>query len=152
MGRNRSNAATVAARVDAAAALLADGVNRSAAVTQLAERFRVDRRTARRYVADGAEMLAEEIGGTDLAAAMAESVERLHRLAHLAEQRGNLNAAVGAARAAASTLAAVYRVDAMAAAALNGRSFAMPEPTERERRRYRERRGSGDGLPPDYPH
>jgi len=137
MGRNRSNAATVAARVDAAAALLADGVNRSAAVTQLAERYRVDRRTARRYVADGAEMLAEEIGGTDLAAAMAESVERLHRLAHLAEQRGNLNAAVGAARAAASTLAAVYRVDAMAAAALNGRSLAMPEPTERERRRAR---------------
>jgi hypothetical protein len=131
---------------------LADGVNRSAAVTQLAERFRVDRRTARRYVADGAEMLAEEIGGTDLAAAMAESVERLHRLAHLAEQRGNLNAAVGAARAAASTLAAVYRVDAMAAAALNGRSLAMPEPTERKRRRYRERRGGGDGLPDDYPH
>jgi hypothetical protein len=152
MGRNRSNAATVAVRVDAAAALLADGLPRTAAVSQLAERYRVDRRTARRYVADGAELLAEEIGGTDLAAAMAESVERLHRLAHLAEQRGNLNAAIGAARAAASTLAAVYRVDAMAAAALNGRSLAMPEPTERERRRYRERRGSAGGLPDDYPH
>jgi hypothetical protein len=152
MGRNRSNAATVAARVDVAAKLLGDGVNRSAVVSELAERYRVDRRTAQRYVADGAAMLAEEIGGTDLAAAMAESVERLHRLAHLAEQRGNLNAAVGAARAAASTLAAVYRVDAMAAAALNGRSVAMPEPTERERRRYRQRRGGADGLPDDYPH
>jgi hypothetical protein len=137
VSRNRSTAAALNQRVDAAARLLADGLPRTAAVSQLAERYRVDRRTARRYVADAAALIVEEVGTADLAAAMAESVERLHRLAHLAEQRGNLNAAVGAAKAAASTLAAVYRVDAMAAAALHGRSVAMPEVSERERRRYR---------------
>jgi hypothetical protein len=111
---------------------------RTAAVTQLSERYNVDRRTARRYVADGAEMLADEIAGPDLSAAMAESIERLRRLAHLAERQGNLSAAVGAERAAAQALTAVYRVDAVTLAALSGHTLAMPEPSEAQRRRHRQ--------------
>ena len=45
---HRSSAADLRRRIDAAALLLADGLPRTAAVTQLAERYRVDRRTARR--------------------------------------------------------------------------------------------------------
>lgn len=135
---NRSNAAELSRRTDAAAALLASGLPRTAAVTQLAERYRVDRRTARRYVADAAALIAEEAGAADLTAAMAESVERLNRLSHLAESRGNLNAAVGAAKAAAGTLAAIYRADVLQASRLAGHAVAVAEPSERERRRYRE--------------
>ena len=98
MSRHRSNAADLQRRIDAAALLLADGVPRTAAVTQLAERYGVDRRTARRYVAAGAQQLVVEIGTADLQATLAESVERLRRLAYMAEQQGNLNAAVGAER------------------------------------------------------
>jgi len=147
---NRSNAAELQRRTEAAAALLAEGFPRTAAVTQLAARYRVDRRTARRYVADGAAMLAAEIGTTDLSAAMAEAVERLNRLAHLAESRGNLNAAVGAAKAAAGTVAAIYRADAWQAARMAGHAVAVAEPTERQRRRYRQSiRGepNSDGWP-----
>ena len=96
-GRFRSGAAEVQRRSEAAAKLLADGVPRTAAVSQLADRFSVDRRTAQRYVAAGAEILAAEVGSVDLVAAMAESVERLRRLSWLAETRGNLNAEIGRA-------------------------------------------------------
>lgn len=139
--RSRSSAAELERRTDAAAALLASGLPRTAAVTQLAERYRVDRRTARRYVADAAALIAEEVGAADLTAAMAESVERLNRLAHLAESRGNLNAAVGAAKAAAGTLAAIYRADVLQASRLAGHAVAVAEsaePSERERRRHRQ--------------
>lgn len=137
---NRSSGADLRRRVELAAKLLADGMPRTAAVTQLAERFGVDRRTARRYVADGAAVLAEEIGQPDLQAAMAETVERLRRLAFLAEREGNINAAVGAEKAAASALVSLYRADVLAASRLSGHTFATvePEPTERERRRYRQ--------------
>ena len=146
--RNRSNAAELQRRTDAAARLLADGLPRTAAVSQLAERFRVDRRTARRYVALAAELLADEIGPVDLIGAMAESVERLRRLAWLAEGRGNLNAAVGAERAAASTLAAIYRADNAAAALLSGRTLAIAEPSEGQRRRHRRSiREPPEGMP-----
>ena len=139
--RSRSSEAELERRTDAAAALLASGLPRTAAVTQLAERYRVDRRTARRYVADAAALIAEEVGAADLTAAMAESVERLNRLAHLAESRGNLNAAVGAAKAAAGTLAAIYRADVLQASRLAGHTIALAEPaepTEKERRRHRQ--------------
>lgn len=148
-GRFRSGAAEVQRRSEAAAKLLAEGVPRTTAVSQLADRFSVDRRTAQRYVAAGAEILAAEVGAVDLVAAMAESVERLRRLSWLAETRGNLNAAIGAERAAASTLATIFRVDHSAAAALNGRTLAMPEPSERQRRQHR--RSIRDDLPPDAP-
>jgi hypothetical protein len=136
--RNRSSEVELRRRVDAAAALLANGLPRTAAVTQLAERYRVDRRTARRYVADAAAELADEIGAADLAAALAESVERLNRLSHQAETRGNLNAAVGAAKAAAGTLAAIYRADTLQTARLAGHTIAVAEPSEGQRRAHRE--------------
>ena len=138
MSRHRSNAADLQRRIDAAALLLADGVPRTAAVTQLAERYGVDRRTARRYVAAGAQQLVVEIGTADLQATLAESVERLRRLAYMAEQQGNLNAAVGAEKAAAATLVAIHRADVVAAARLHGHIVASVEPSDAQRRRYRQ--------------
>lgn len=146
--RNRSNGPELNRRIEAAAGLLADGVPRSTVVSQLAQRFNVDRRTARRYVSGGASQLRVEIETPNLLAALAESVERLRRLAWLAEGNGNYNAAVGAERAAASTLAAIYRVDNAAALALSGRTIATAEPSERQRRRYRRTsREPPDGCP-----
>jgi hypothetical protein len=138
MSRHRSNAADLRRRIDSAALLLADGLPRTAAVTQLAERYCVDRRTARRYVAAAAEQLVAEIGTADLEAALAETVERLRRLAYQAEQQGNLNAAVGAEKAAASTLVAIQRTDLLAAARLHGHIVAAMEPTDAQRRRHRQ--------------
>ena len=142
MIRNHPSAADLKRRVEVAAQLLADGMPRTATVSQLAERFGVDRRTARRYVSSAAELLAAEIGTPDLAAAVGESVERLRRLAYVAEQQGNLNAAVGAERAAALALVAIHRADLTSAARLNGRTIAFPDglddpPTDTERRRFR---------------
>ena len=138
MSRHRSSATDLRRRIDAAALLLADGVPRTAAVTQLAERYRVDRRTARRYVAAAAEQLVVEIGTADLQASLAETMERLRRLAYQAEQQGNLNAAVGAEKAAASTLVAIHRADVVAAARLHGHIVASVEPPDSQRRRYRQ--------------
>ena len=138
MSRHRSSATDLRRRIDAAALLLADGVPRTAAVTQLAERYGVDRRTARRYVAGGAQQLVVEIGTADLHATLAESVERLRRLAYQAEQQGNLNAAVGAEKAAAATLVAIHRADVVAAARLHGHIVASVEPPDAQRRRYRQ--------------
>ena len=138
MSRHRSNAADLQRRIDAAALLLADGVPRTAAVTQLAERYGVDLRTARRYVAGGAQQLVVEIGTADLQASLAETVERLRRLAYQAEQQGNLNAAVGAEKAAAATLVAIHRADVVAAARLHGHIVASAEPSDAKRRRYRQ--------------
>ena len=138
MSRHRSNAADLRRRIDAAALLLADGLPRTAAVTQLAEQYRVDRRTARRYVAAAAEQLVAEIGTADLQATLAESVERLRRLAYMAEQQGNLNAAVGAEKAAAATLVAIHRADLTAASRLAGNMLASVEPSDAQRRRFRQ--------------
>lgn len=135
---NRSSAADLERRIDAAATLLANGLPRTAAVTQLAERYGIDRRTARRYVAAAAERLAEEIGASDLRVMLAESVERLQRLAYLAETQGNLSAAVGAQRAAAHTLFAIHRADLLAVTRLAGHTIAAVEPTDAQRRRYRQ--------------
>jgi hypothetical protein len=138
VSRHRSSAADLRRRIDAAALLLAEGLPRTAAVTQLAERYRVDRRTARRYVASAAEQLVAEIGTADLQASLAETVERLRRLAYQAEQQGNLNAAVGAEKAAAATLVAIHRADLLAAARLHGHIVAAVEPIDAHRRRYRQ--------------
>lgn len=140
--RNRANTAELDRRVELAAKLLADGCPRTAAVSQLAERFGVDRRTARRYVASAGELLTDEIGTPDLNQAMGETLERLRRLAWLAERAGNLNAAVGAERAAVSALVAIHRADALAAARLHGHTIALPDtgpdpPTDAQRRRFR---------------
>ena len=137
MSRHRSSPADLRRRIDAAALLLADGLPRTAAVTQLAERYRVDRRTARRYVAAAAEQLVAEIGTADLQASLAETVERLRRLAYQAEQQGNLNAAVGAEKAAAATLVAIHRADLLSAKRVHGHILAALEPTDAQRRRYR---------------
>ena len=138
VSRHRSNAADLRRRIDSAALLLADGLPRTAAVTQLAEQYGVDRRTARRYVAAAAEQLVAEIGTADLQASLAETVERLRRLSYQAEQQGNLNAAVGAEKAAASTLVAIHRADLLAAAWLHRHIVAAVEPTDTQRRRYRQ--------------
>jgi hypothetical protein len=137
VSRHRSSAADLRRRIDAAAVLLADGLPRTAAVSQLAERYCVDRRTARRYVAAAAAQLVSEIGTADLHASLAETVERLRRLAYKAELQGNLNAAVGAEKAAAATLVAIHRADLLSATRLNGHTIAAVEPTEAQRRRYR---------------
>jgi DNA-binding transcriptional regulator LsrR (DeoR family) len=138
VSRNRASAADLRRRIDAAALLLADGVPRTTAVSQLAERYGVDRRTARRYVAGGAQQLVVEIGIADLQASLAESVERLRRLAYQAEQQGNLNAAVGAEKAAAATVVAIHRADVLAASRLHGHIVAAVEPSDAQRRRYRQ--------------
>jgi hypothetical protein len=143
MNRNRPSAADLKRRIDVAAQLLADGMPRTATVSALVERFGVDRRTARRYVASASELLAAEIGAPDLVAAMAEAVERLRRLAYVAERQGNLNAAVGAERAAISALVAIHRTDHLSATRLNGHTIAFSEsgddpPTDAQRRRFRE--------------
>lgn len=140
MSRHRSSAADLRRRIDAAALLLAEGVPRTAAVSMLADRYGVDRRTARRYVAGGAQQLAAEIGTADLQATLAETVERLRRLAYLAEQRGNLNAAVGAEKAAAATVVAIHRADLTAATRLAGHTLASVEPSDAQRRRFRQSR------------
>lgn len=135
-GGSRSSRAEVCRRTEAAAALLSQGVPRTAAVSELADRFAVDRRTARRYVAAAAANIAEEVGAADLAGMLAESVERLRRLSWAAENAGNLSAAVGAEKAAAVTVAALLRSDAMA----SGRTLAMIEqgpPSEAQQKRYR---------------
>jgi hypothetical protein len=74
---------------------------------------------------------------------MAEAVERLRRLAYVAERQGNLNAAVGAERAAISALVAIHRTDHLSATRLNGHTIAFSEsgddpPTDAQRRRFRE--------------
>ncbi len=134
---NRSSAAELQQRHEQAAKLLAEGTPRSAVVSLMAERHRVDRRTARDYVRKAEAILAEEIGQPDLQAAMAETVERLRRLAWLAESQGNLSAAVGAEKAAANALVSLYRADMITAARLAGHTFAVVEPTEAQRRKPR---------------
>lgn len=144
--RHRASDAELQQRQDAAASLLAQGLPRTAVVSQLADRYAVDRRTARRYVAAAAATIADETGAADLAGLLAESVERLRRLSWAAEAAGNLSAAVGAEKAAAHTVAALLRSDAMA----TGRTIAMVEqastpPSEAKRRRFRT---SVRALPP----
>ena len=141
VSRPRSSAVELQRRIEAAATLLAEGAPRTLAVSQLAERFRVDRRTARRYVAAAAQQLVVEVGADDLRGTLAESVERLRRLAYVAEQQGNLNAAVGAEKAAAATVVAIHRSDWVATARLAGRTIATVEPSDSERRRYRQSNG-----------
>lgn len=136
---SRCSPSELEAREEAAALLLANGTPRTAAVSVLSERYGVDRRTARRYVAAGAQLLAAEVGASDLNAMLAESIERLRRLAYAAETAGNLSAAVGAEKAAAGAVMALSRLDAMAI----GHTLAVaeaatrPTPTEAQRRRYR---------------
>ena len=138
MTRSRANAAELASRAESAAFLLANGSPRTAAVSELAARFGVDRRTARRYVATGAEMLAAEIGRPDLGALLAESVERLKRLSHACEESGNLSAAVGAEKAAAGAVVALSRLESAAI----GHTLALAESSvtpesDARSRRYR---------------
>ncbi|MEN9859564.1 MAG: hypothetical protein RLZZ515_46 [Cyanobacteriota bacterium] len=135
----RPNAVELERRNEAAALLLANGTPRTAAVTVLAERYGVNRRTARRYVAAGALLLAEEVGTTDLNAMLAESIERLRRLAYAAETAGNLSAAVGAEKAATGAVVALSRLDAMAIGhtlAVAESAAGSPE-TFRARKRFR---------------
>jgi DNA-binding transcriptional regulator LsrR (DeoR family) len=138
VSRPRSSAVELQRRIESAATLLAEGAPRTLAVSQLAERFRIDRRTAQRYVAAAAQQLIVEVGADDLRGTLAESVERLRRLAYVAEQQGNLNAAVGAEKAAAATMVAIHRSDWLAVARLAGHTLATVEPSEAERRRYRQ--------------
>lgn len=136
---SRSTQAELAERSEAAAFLLASGVPRTLAVSELAARFSVSRRTAQRYVDAGAQQLAAEIGSPDLTAALQESVERLRRLAHACESSGNLSAAVGAEKAAAGAITSLARLQALAV----GHTVAMVESleapvSEHKRRKYRQ--------------
>jgi hypothetical protein len=151
MTASRSNAAELERREEAAALLLANGTPRTAAVTVLSERYGVDRRTARRYVSAGALLLSEEVGSADLNAMLAESIERLRRLAYAAETAGNLSAAVGAEKAAAGAVMALSRLDALAI----GHTLAVAEsaanggaPSEAQRRRYRRSIRAPEPPPP----
>ena len=114
MKRSRATDSELERRNEAAALLLANGTPRTAAVTVMAERYGINRRTARRYVAAGAQLIAAEVGTADLNAMLAESIERLRRLAYAAETAGNLSAAVGAEKAATGAVVALSRLDAMA--------------------------------------
>jgi predicted DNA-binding transcriptional regulator YafY len=136
--RNRAGAAELDSRSEAAAVLLASGAPRTAAVSTLAAQFGVSRRTAQRYVDAGARQLAAETGAPALDALLAESIERLKRLAHTCEARGNLSAAVGAEKAAAGAVMALARLESVAI----GHTLAVAEastgaPTEDQRRQYR---------------
>jgi hypothetical protein len=138
---SRSNATELERREEAAALLLANGTPRTAAVTVLAERYGVNRRTARRYISAGAQLLAAEVGTADLNALLSESIERLRRLAYAAETAGNLSAAVGAEKAAAGAVMALSRLDALAIGhtlAVAESAASGAEPSERKRRQYRQ--------------
>jgi hypothetical protein len=138
VSRNRSGTAETQGRSEAAALLLATGAPRTAAVSQLAATYAVSRRTAQRYVDAGARQLAAETGAPALDALLAESIERLKRLAHTCEARGNLSAAVGAEKAAAGAVMALARLESVAI----GHTLAVAEastgaPTETQLRQYR---------------
>jgi len=147
----RSSKAELAGRIEAAAKLLAEGLPRPEAVSVLATRFSVDRRTARRYVTAGAELIAEECEPLDLLRDLAESRQRLQSIAAQARSAGNLTAAIQAERVISHQLTQIYRADNTAAAVLSGKTIAMPEqqqqqPTDRQQRKHRR---SIRDLPPD---
>ena len=145
----RSTRAELTGRTEAAARLLAEGVPRPEAVSVLATRFSVDRKTARRYVAAGAELIAEEAEPLDLLRDLAESRYRLQNIAAQARKDGTLSAAIQAERTISHQLTQIYRTDNAAAATLHGKTVAMPEtPPDRKRRQHRQPIGR---LPDDCP-
>ena len=145
----RSTRAELTGRTEAAARLLADGVPRPEAVSVLATRFSVDRKTARRYVAAGAELIAEEAEPLDLLRDLADSRYRLQSIAAQARTEGNLSAAIQAERTISLQLTQIYRTDNVAAATLHGKTVAIAEtPSDRKRRQHRKPISS---LPEDCP-
>jgi len=132
-----STAAQTAARIEAALALLVDGVELATARRQLESQFSVDSSTARRYLR---EAKAELIAGIQ--------VERLRSLAYQSRQAGNFNAAASAERAVAHILTSFQRNNTMGAARLHGHSVGTVEVTENQRRKYRKRKPADD-LPAD---
>lgn len=137
MTRNRSTRVELRARIDTAAELLAGGMPRAECVSVLAGRYGVDRSTARHYASQAARALIAEVGTADLGALLAESVQRLHALSWRAECAGNLNAAVGAARAAASSVTALARLDALAIGHTLATVERLAPPTDAQRRKVR---------------
>lgn len=144
--RNRSNADQVAERSEAAAFLLASGAPRTVAVSELAARFGISRRQARRYVALGAQQVRQEVGSADLLSLLGESVERLRRLAHACEASGSYSAAVGAEKAAAGAIAAMLRLDTMAIG--HTLAVAESETTPQGGARFRRSIRAPDEAPP----
>lgn len=144
--RSRANDVELAERSEAAAFLLASGAPRTVAVSELAARYGVSRRQARRYVAKGAKRLRVEVGNADLLALLGESVERLRRLAHACEASGSYSAAVGAEKAAAGAIAAMLRLDTMAI----GHTLAIAESvtTPQSGARFRRPIRAPDEAPP----
>jgi hypothetical protein len=135
----RSTAAEVRRRNEEAARLLARGYPRSEVVTLLAVQCKVDRRTARRYVLAGADLIADEIEPLDILAEITGSINRNKSLAAQAKQEGNLAVACQAEKTVGYVISSVYRSDNATMATMSGRSVAMPEfPPDKLRRKYRE--------------
>jgi hypothetical protein len=134
-----STAAQTAARIEAALALLVDGVELATARRQLESQFSVDSSTARRYLREAKAELIEDCKLGDLEAEAGIQVERLRSLAYQSRQAGNFNAHI---------LTSFQRNNTMGAARLHGHSVGAVEVTESQRRKYRKRKPADD-LPAD---
>ena len=81
--------------------LLLGGHGTAAAVSELAGRWGLSRRQARRYVSAAAAELVEELGEVDRTALMAQLIVKLEDLAQRATAAEQYTAAVGALRSLA---------------------------------------------------
>jgi len=143
-----STAVQTAARIEAALALLVDGVDLATARRSLESQFSVDASTARRYLREAKAELTADCKLGDLEAEAGIQVERLRSLAFQSRQAGNFNAAATAERAVAHILTSFQRNNTMGAARLHGHSIGTVEVTESQRRKYRKRKPA-DELPTD---
>ena len=145
-----STASQTAARIEAALALLVDGVAAGEARRTLESRYGVDPRTARRYLREAKTLLAEDCQLGDLTIEAGIQIERLRRISQISEASGNLNAAVGAERAISHILTSLHRSEVTSAARLHGHTMATaePNPDTAERKRRKHRRSIHD-LPDD---
>jgi hypothetical protein len=136
-----STASQTAARIEAALVLLIDSVPNGDARRELESRFAVDSSTARRYLREAKTLLAEDCQLGDLRTEAGIQVQRLRRLAHIAEQSGNLTAAASAEKSIAHIITSFERSEMTGAARLHGHTVAVAEPNpatvERKRRKHR---------------
>lgn len=82
--------------------LLLGGHGTAAAVSELAGRWGLSRRQARRYVSHASSELVAELGELDRTALMAQVITRLEDIAQRAAADGQFGAAVGALRSLAA--------------------------------------------------
>lgn len=154
MGRTAgSTAAQTTARIEAALVMLEAGVDSSTIRPALESKFQVDSSTARRYIRKAEELFNQDCQIDCIASAVGRRIRRLERLARVAEEQGNITAAVAAERGAGHVLTSYHRTEWTGSARLHGHSVGVvepnTEPSERKRRQYRK---STEALPADYPH